>query len=61
MQMRRRPIRDGLDAVLGGVLTRFFWCLKCGSGLTVLNGNFHNEPIKPSEYCLGANKASAAT
>ena len=33
VQVRRRPIQDGLDAVLGGVITFYFWCLKCRSDL----------------------------
>ena len=45
VQVRRRPIRDGLGAVLGGALTCYFWCLKCGSDLTVLTGNFQNDSM----------------
>ena len=42
MQVRRHPIRHGLGAVLGGVLTCHFWYLDCVSELTVLTGNFQN-------------------
>ncbi len=52
MQVRRHPIRDGLGAVLGGVLTCYFWCLKCISDLTVLTGNFQNDLMVASERGL---------
>ena len=42
VQVRRRPIRDGLNAVLGGVFTFYFWCLKCRSDLTVLTEDCRN-------------------
>ena len=45
MQVRRRPVRDGLGAVLGGVLTCYFWYLKYRSDLTVLTGNFQTDLI----------------
>ncbi len=45
VQVRRHSIRDGLGAVLGGVLTCYFWCLKCVSDLTVLTGNFQIDLI----------------
>ncbi len=45
VQVRRHPIRDGLGAVLGGVLTCYFWCLKFVSDLTVLTGNFQIDSI----------------
>ncbi len=54
VQVRRHSIRDGLGAVLGGVLTYYFWCLKCVSDLTVLTGNFQNDSMVASECCLMA-------
>jgi len=54
VQVRRHPIRDGLGAVLGSVLTCYFWCLKCLTELTVLTGNFQNDSMVASEGCLMA-------
>lgn len=50
VQERTRPIRDGLHAVLRGLLTCYFWRLKCEINLTVLIGNFQNDG---TDGCLG--------
>lgn len=52
MQVRRRPIRDGLGAVLGSLLTGCFWCRKYGSDLIVLTGNFKKHSVVASKHCL---------
>lgn len=52
MQVRRRPIRDVLGAVLGSLRTGYFWCLKYGSDLIVLTGNFLGNSVVASKHCL---------
>ena len=51
VQVRTRPIRDGLDAVLRGLPTVYFERLKCEmkSNGKVLIGKFQNDLI---DYCL---------
>ena len=43
VQVRTRPIRDGLDAVLRGLLTYYSQRLECKINLTVLIGNFQKD------------------
>ena len=52
MQVRRRPIGDGLGAVLRGLLTYHFEPLKCEIGLTVLIGNFPKVSVAASNARL---------
>ena len=40
VQVKSRPICDGLGAASRGLSTHYFWGLKCKCDLTVLTGKF---------------------
>jgi len=55
VQVRKYAVRDGFGAVLGGLLTGYSWCLKCGSDLNGIDWYF------PKQFsgCLQALPSAA--